>query len=89
MTGDVSPRHKIESARALGQIATPIANPAPAVDASRFLITINLGNDEILTFDKQLKCGPEDNGTAPQELLLTNKREDDRNSSGHNTVESG
>jgi hypothetical protein len=82
MTGDASPRHKIESARALGQIATPVANPAPAADASRFVIQINLGADvPPLIFNKALALGPEpdDINSAPQELLLTNKREDDSN----------
>jgi hypothetical protein len=67
MTGDVSPRHKIESARALGQIATPMANPTPAADASRFVITINMGNDEILTYNKSITVGPHDGiDNAPQ-----------------------
>jgi hypothetical protein len=82
MTGDASPRHKIESARALGQIATPVANPAPAADASRFVIQINLGADvPPLIFNKALALGPEpdDINSAPQELLLTNKQEDDSN----------
>jgi hypothetical protein len=36
-----SPRHRIESARELRQIATPPADVVPASD--RFVITINLG----------------------------------------------
>src|SRR5215471_14215565 len=77
MTSDsVSPRHKIESARALGQIATPVANPVPVADASRFIIQINLGGDAPpLIFNKSIALGPEpdDNNSAPQGLLLTNK----------------
>src|SRR5262249_46420756 len=74
MTGDsVSPRHKIESARALGQIATPPPTSAPAADASRFVISINLGGGEVLTFDKPLTPQPPDIDNAPQELLLTSK----------------
>src|SRR5262249_21166135 len=51
MTSDsISPRHKIESARALGQIATPPPTSAPAADASRCVITINLGGGEVVPF---------------------------------------
>jgi hypothetical protein len=71
MTSDVSPRHKIESARALGQIATPVSTPAPVANAERFVIQINLGNDEVLRYSKPIAAGPEPDAIdhAPQELL--------------------
>ena len=72
MTGDsVSPRHKIESARALGQIATPVATPAPVANAERFVIQINIGNDEVLRYSKPIAAGPKPDAIdhAPQELL--------------------
>jgi hypothetical protein len=80
MTGDAAPRHKIESARALGQIATPVATPASPPSAEKFSIIINIGGDvPPLVFNKSLALGPEadDTNNAPQELLTTNKREDD------------
>jgi hypothetical protein len=83
MTSDVSPRHKIESARALGQIAAPAPTPTPVADASRFIIQINLGNDEILTYNKPLTPQPHaDIDHASQEMLpaiASNKQEDEDN----------
>jgi hypothetical protein len=82
-SGSASPRHKIESARALGQIATPAPTSAPAADASRFIIQINLGNDEILTYNKPLTPQPHaDIDHASQEMLpaiSSNKQEDKDN----------
>ena len=48
---DVSPRHKIESARELRAIA---ANGPEAPAGTRFVIQINLGSD-VLTFDKSIR----------------------------------
>jgi hypothetical protein len=78
----VSPRHKIESARELRQIAANGPESAPASD--RFQITINLGAD-VLHFDKSIAIDPNDVdpndiGTTSQGLLpiiAANKRKDD------------
>src|SRR5262249_53266503 len=59
---------------------------APPASAERFCITINLGADvPPLIFNKSLALGPEadDSNNAPQELLLTSKREDASTSTGH------
>jgi hypothetical protein len=78
-----NPRHKIDAAKALDDFAEhrPEITP-PAAAAERFCITINLGADvPPLIFNKSLSLGPEtdDSNNAPQKLLPTNKREDDRN----------
>src|SRR5262245_60980310 len=77
-----SPRHRIESARELRQIAANGPETAPASD--RFQITINLGAD-VLKFDKSIAIDandvdPNDTDTTPQKLLqviAANKRQDD------------
>ena len=77
-----SPRHRIESARELRQIAANGPEAAPAGD--RFQITINLG-DEVLHFDKSIAIDPNDVdrndiSTTPQGLLpiiAANQRKDD------------
>ena len=77
-----SPRHRIESARELRQIAANGPEAAPAAD--RFVITINLGA-EVLHFDKSIAIDandvdPNDTDTAPQELpaiVAANQRKDD------------
>jgi hypothetical protein len=74
-----SPKHKIDAAKTLDGFAAngPQAVP-PAAAAERFVIQINLGNDEILTFNKSITARPHDDiDNAPQKLLLANKREDD------------
>jgi hypothetical protein len=71
LNAGTSPKHRIDASKTLDAFAAngPQAVP-PAVAAERFQIVINLGADHVLTFDKALKCGPEDNvDTAPQELL--------------------
>jgi len=61
MTGGdgVSHRAKIESAKALGQLAAQPASETPLAGAERFQIIINLsaggGDNDILTFDKPIK----------------------------------
>jgi hypothetical protein len=77
-----SPRHRIESARELRQIAANGPEAAPASD--RFQITINLGAD-VLKFDKSIAVDPNDTDphnteTTPQGLLTViaaNKRTED------------
>jgi len=77
-----SPRHRIESARELRQIAANGPEAAPAAD--RFVITINLGA-EVLHFDKSIAIDandvdPNDTDTAPQGLpaiVAANQRKDD------------
>src|SRR6478672_9982138 len=77
-----SPRHRIESARELRQIAANGPEAAPAAD--RFVITINLGA-EVLHFDKSIAIDandvdPNDTHTAPQGLraiVPANQRKDD------------
>ena len=77
-----SPRHRIESARELRQIAANGPEAAPASD--RFQITINLGAD-VLHFDKSIEINPNDvdpndTDSTPQGLIpiiAANKRKDD------------
>ena len=81
----VSPRHKIESARELRQIAANGPEAAPAAD--RFQITINLGADVVERYDKSIAINandvdPNDINTTPQGLLpiiAANRRKDDGN----------
>ena len=74
----VSPRHKIESARELRQIADNGPQATPAAD--RFIIHIDLGADQKLTIDKPRKPGLDDDkvieGTTSQ-AAITDKTEDD------------
>jgi hypothetical protein len=77
-----SARHRIESAKELRVVADNGPEVAPPASSERFQIVINLGNDEILKFDKSLKCGPEDDvDTTPQEMLAiaANKQGNDGN----------
>jgi hypothetical protein len=77
-----SPRHRIESARELRQIAANGPEAAPAAD--RFQIIINLGGD-IERYDKSIAIDPNDvdpndTDTTPQGLLTViaaNKPRDD------------
>jgi hypothetical protein len=79
-----SPRHRIESARELRNIATVGPEAAPMGD--RFIIQINLGAD-VEYYSKSRAIDPNDvdphnPNTAPQELLsiiAANKREDGGN----------
>jgi hypothetical protein len=68
-----SPRHRIEASKELRQIADNCPETAPS-EAGRFIITINLGNDEVLHFDKPIAIEPDDTNpnntdTTPQGLL--------------------
>jgi hypothetical protein len=83
--GGASPRHRIESARELRQIAdNGPQQSVPAAAADRFLITINLGNGEVLRYPndndqskiskdaspKWIDVNPnDDSSTAPVERL--------------------
>jgi hypothetical protein len=83
-----SPKHRIDSAKALDQFAANGPEATPAAD--RFIITINLSADgsnsgaNVLHFDKPLAVGPDDPNppnevdTAPQELIpfITSKKKD-------------
>jgi hypothetical protein len=77
-----SPRHRIESARELRQIAANGPEAAPAAD--RFQIIINL-NGDIERYERSIVVNPNDVdpndvGTTPQGLLpivATNRRKDD------------
>jgi hypothetical protein len=73
-----SPRHRIESARELRQIAANGPEVAPASD--RFQITINLGAD-VLHFDKSIALDPNDvdpNDTNTTMLpIIAGKKKDD------------
>jgi hypothetical protein len=75
-----SPRHRIEAAKHLRTVADNGPEVAPPAATERFQIIINLGNDEILKFDKTITPQPRN---TDNELLLTSKQEDDSN--GHNT----
>jgi len=73
-----SPRHRIESARELRQIADN--GPQATSAADRFIIHIDLGADQKLTIDKPRKPGLDDDkvieGTTSQ-AAITDKTEDD------------
>ena len=72
-----SPRHRIESARELRQIADNGPGATPAAD--RFIITIDLGEDQKLTIDKPRKPGLDDDKVidATPQKALTDRTEDD------------
>ena len=55
---DVSPRHKIESARELRAIAAN--GPEAAAPETRFIISIDLGGGEVLKFNKSIECTAHD-----------------------------
>ena len=83
-----SARNRIESAKELRVCADHRPEIAPAAAAERFVISINLGAGEILTFDKAITPRPHDDiDNVSQELLLANKRENDSNSTEHNAVD--
>ena len=79
----VSPRHKIESARELRQIAANGPEATPATD--RFQIIINLGADVVERYDNSIAVNPNDVdpfndvGATPQGLLtvIAAKKKDD------------
>ena len=53
-----SPRHRIEAAREIRQVAANGPEAAPAAD--RFIITINMGADQVLRFNKSRNVNPHD-----------------------------
>ena len=55
---DVSPRHKIESARELRAIAAN--GPEATASETRFIISIDLGGGEVLKFNKSIECKAHD-----------------------------
>ena len=83
LDASASPKHRIDSAKALDAFAANGPEAAPASD--RFQITINLGSD-VLHFDKSIAIDANDvdpfndTDTTPQGLLAAiaaNKRKDD------------
>ena len=83
LDASASPKHRIDSAKALDAFAANGPEAAPASD--RFVIQINLGSDT-LRFDKSIAPDPNDIDpfndidTTPQGLLAAiaaNKRKDD------------
>jgi hypothetical protein len=75
-----SPKHRIDASKTLDAFAANAPQTVPpAAAAERFQIVINLGNDQILKFDKSIEVRPNDIDNAPQGLLPTNKRKDDSN----------
>ena len=83
LDASASPKHRIDSAKALDAFAATGPESAPAGD--RFVITINLGSD-VLKFDKSIAIDANDvdpfndTDTTPQGLLAAiaaNKRKDD------------
>jgi hypothetical protein len=90
MTGDgVSHRAKIESAKALGQLAAPPASANPLASSTHFHIVIDLSaggtDNEILTFNKPIAIGVEpDTDQIPTPWgLITAKKED---GGGHGAI---
>jgi hypothetical protein len=72
-----SPKHKIDSCRVLDQFAAN--GPQAASEADRFVISINLGADCKLTFDKKIAVDPNDNAiidTTATDLAVIAQRED-------------
>jgi hypothetical protein len=57
-----SAKHRIDSAKVLDQFAAN--GPTAAPETERFIISINLGEDYKLTFDKSIRPNPNDNGTV-------------------------
>jgi len=79
-----SPRHRVDSVKALDALAGGETQAAPEQD--RFRIVINLGADQRLVFDKAIKPdAPRTIDHAPQELLpiiAAKKDSDDDGSRG-------
>jgi hypothetical protein len=73
---NISPRHKIEAAREIRATAAVGLEAQPA--SEMFQITINLGGDEVLRFNKPKTVGVADDGkTIDGSKLITDKREGD------------
>jgi hypothetical protein len=68
-------RHRVDAIKTLDELAANAPQTVPAAAAAeRFQIIINLGNDEVVKFDKTITPRPRN---IDNELLLTSKREDD------------
>jgi hypothetical protein len=66
-----SPRHRIDAIRTLDTFATNGPQGAPAAD--RFQITINLGADTVLKYDRSIAPDPNDrdpNDPTPSQVLF-------------------
>jgi hypothetical protein len=82
LDANASPKHRIDSAKALDTFAANGPEAAPA--SERFVITINLGGD-VERYSKSIAIDandvdPNDTDTTPQKLLAViaaNKRKDD------------
>jgi hypothetical protein len=75
---DASPRHRIESARELRQVAA--VGPEAQPTEERFSIVINLGEDHKLVIDKPIRPTAHDTEVIEQELIpmiAAKNREDD------------
>jgi hypothetical protein len=77
-----SPKHRIDASKTLDAFAAN--GPQAAAEQDRVVITINLGADERLRFNKSIAVDPNDSDpeTMPQELLpiiAANRRTDDGN----------
>jgi hypothetical protein len=70
----VSPRHRIESSRELRAIAS--VSPETVAPAERFVITINLGNNEVIHVSKPITPGLDDNGKVIEQKPLPMIEED-------------
>jgi hypothetical protein len=68
LDASASPKHQIDAAKTLDAFATPEPRAAHHDPDERFIITINLGNDEKLTFNKSIKPTPHD--VDPNELKI-------------------
>jgi hypothetical protein len=62
-----NPRHKIEAIRELRQTAIGDNTDRPA-EADRFIITINLGEGHVETYNKSIEINPTD-GDGPNNLI--------------------
>ena len=73
-----SPRHRIEASKELRMVADNGPQAAPAAD--RFIITIDLGEDQKLTIDKPRKPGLDDDkvieGTTSQAAITDGSKTD-------------
>jgi hypothetical protein len=85
---DANPRHRIDSCKVLNDLAANgPGDTAPAAD--RFQITINLGADHILHFDKSIDITPNDDGDDDPHgwnliaVAAKNKSGDDGSGQGH------
>jgi hypothetical protein len=78
LDASASPKHRIDSAKALDAFAANGPEATPAAD--RFVITINLGSD-VLHFDKPIAIGPDPDppnevDTAMLPIIAAKKKDD-------------